>query len=159
MASPFRPDDDDRNAIPDDAILYRRVDWDRIGGREACPSGQEAKLNTNCFSDYPEVKAIELGYAGACMSVGADLYLIHNGKKPADMLDGYEGYGLAKVSAGSLRGLCKADGTPCPQGIKWSPTEAEPWHCVVFDLSGKRTSAVQKAIVRVALWEIPLIGS
>src|SRR6266498_2009226 len=45
---------DDLAAVPDEAIGYRRVAWDRIGGRERCPVGWVAKLRPNAFSDYPE---------------------------------------------------------------------------------------------------------
>ncbi|MDX8036574.1 hypothetical protein SK803_40815 [Lentzea sp. BCCO 10_0856] len=158
MASPFAPGDDNREVVPDEAILYRRVDWDKIGGKKGCAQGEEAEINGNCFSDYPEAKAIELGYPGACMSVGLGLVLLQKDKKPVDLLDGFDGYGLIRVKAGDLRNLRKLDGSPCPQGIKFSPTGAEPWHCVVFDLSGKRTSAAKKAIAKVASWEVPLIG-
>lgn len=62
---------DDPAGVPDDAILLRRVDWDKIGGRDSCPPGKQAALNGNCFSDYSAAKAREYGFAGPCMSVGS----------------------------------------------------------------------------------------
>jgi hypothetical protein len=61
--------EDDAERIPDSAILYRRVDWDKIGGRDKYPPGATGTLNGNCFTDYPEWRALEMGLPGPCMSV------------------------------------------------------------------------------------------
>lgn len=92
------------------------------------------------------------------MSVGVSLILESLGHSPDRMLEGYPEYGLLRVMAADLRSLKRGDGTPCPQGIMMSPTPDEPWHAVVFDLSGKRTSAGNAAIAKVAAWEVPLVG-
>lgn len=85
------------------------------------------------------------------------------GKKPRDLLAEWgENYGIAKFTAGQVRQLVRADpgSTPCPQGVMASPTDAEPWHGVVFDLSGaERRSPVCKRIAVCAEWEIPLTHS
>jgi hypothetical protein len=149
---------DDVDAIPDETLLYRRVDWDKIGGREKAQVGVPATINGNCFRDYPDAKAREKGLPGPCMSVGAGNVIEQRTKKPSVMLDGYEGYGLALVRAGDLRNLRKADGTPCPQGVMWCPTDDEPWHSVIFDIEIRpRVSSVCKKIAQAASWEIPLI--
>lgn len=148
---------DDLEAVPDDALLYRRVDWDKVGGRQRTAPGEIPDLNANCFTDYPEARARELGYPGPCMSVGVSVVLAVKGYSPEDLLKGYEGYGLARVTAGDLRRLQRLDGTPCPQGIMLVPTEVEPWHGVVFDqVRRPRQKPVSKAIARVGAWEIPL---
>jgi hypothetical protein len=95
------------------------------------------------------------------MSVGVSTVLAEEGLSPEKMLEGYPGYGLAYFSAGDVRRLTKADGTtPCPQGVMLAPTEAEPWHGVVFDLSGtRRGKAAKNAIARIATWLVPLINN
>lgn len=148
---------DDRNGVPDDALLYRRVSWGSIGGR--CPPGQLAELSGNCFRDYPDAQARALGYPGPCMSVGVGTVLQARGLQPEAMLVGHAGYGLAVVRAGDLRRLCRFDGTACEQGVMLSPTDEEPWHGVVFDKSGSaRSKAVAVAVQRKAEWHVPLIG-
>jgi hypothetical protein len=149
---------DNDAAVPNEAILYRRVDWDKIGGRDRCEPGEAGRLNGNCFTDYSREKALELGYSEPCMSVGISTVLKELGLTPDKMLEGYEEYGLAQVSAAALRNLTRADGSPCPQGIMLVETEEEPWHGVVFDLTNRpRKTSVCKAIARVATWTIPLL--
>ena len=160
MSGQLIPFVDDQDGIPDDTVLYRRVSWDRIGGRQSCPSGEQARLSGNCFRDYPEDKAREMGYPGPCMSVGAETIFRQLGVDPRVMISGYEGYGLAAVTAGDLRGLIRSSGAACPQGVMLRGTVEEPWHAVVFDLggSGKRPAAVCDAISRQAYWVIPLVN-
>jgi hypothetical protein len=150
---------DDAIAVPDDAILYRRVVWGKIGGREKCPRGEVASLNGNCFTDWPPDAAAREGFAGPCMSVGVGTVLDNLGYTPDRILDGYPECGLACVTAGALRSLTKADGTSCPQGVMLAPTEKEPWHGVVFDrTSERRGGAARNAIAQLAEWVIPLIN-
>jgi hypothetical protein len=150
---------DDQVGVPDEALLYRRVDWDKIGGRSRCPVGETGKINGNCFTDYPLDRATAMGYPGPCMSVGVDVVLKEHGQKAAKLLEKCEGYGLACVTAGDLRRLTRPDGSPCPQGVMLSPTEVEPWHGVVFDITdGQRKTSVCKAIARIAKWAIPLVN-
>jgi hypothetical protein len=156
----IRPEDDPE-AVPDTAMLYRRVAWDKIGGRSRCPLGEVGRLNANCFTDWPPDAAAEAGFLRPCMSVGVSTVLERLGYSPEKMLEDYPDYGLACVTAGVLRSLTKADGiTPCPQGIMLAPTEKEPWHGVVFDLTSERRSgAAKSAIVAAAKWVIPLLNS
>ena len=150
---------DDPEAVPDEAFLYRRVDWDRIGGRAACPAGEVARLSGNAFSDYPNAVARSMGYPGACMSVGLGPLLLVAGVGPSQLIEGHEGYGVARIRVGDLRRLTRSTGAPCPQGVMAWPTPAEPWHCVVFELAdGERKKAVRAAIAQVAEWEIPLVN-
>jgi hypothetical protein len=151
---------DDRAGIPDDTVLYRRITWNFLGGREKYPPGAEARLNGNCFRDYKEEKARALGYPGACMSVGAHTVFQQLGIDPKVMISGpYEGYGLAAVTAQDLRNLVRSNGMACPQGVMLRPTEEEPWHAVVFDLGGgERRPPVCNAICDKARWVVPLIN-
>ena len=149
---------DDPVGVPDDAILYRRVDWDKIGGQAKYAVGEVGRLNANAFTDYDAARAATFGYSGPCMSVGTSIVLAKLGKGPEALLEGFPGYGLARMRAGDLRHLVRGDHTACPQGIMLAPTEAEPWHAVVFDLAGgKRSTSAAKAISRVADWEIELV--
>jgi hypothetical protein len=150
---------DEVETIPDETVLYRRVDWNKIGGMERSPKGVEAGLNDNCFTDWSEVNARQVGMPGPCMSVGLSTILELHGKTPAAMIEDRPGDGVARMTAGALRALKRADGSPCPQGIMLCPTEREPWHGVVFDLTSRpRGGAVRKAVARIAMWEIPLIN-
>ncbi len=155
---PFEAFVDDLDQLPPDAILYRRVSWGVIGGERKCAPGAPASLSSNVFADYPEVKAREMRYPGPCMSVALSTVLADRGLGPAAVLVRYPGYGLTRLRAWDLRDLRKADGTPCPQGLMLAPTPEEPWHCVVYDpIERPRKGAVQKAILRVATWEVPLV--
>jgi hypothetical protein len=153
--------EDDVEAVPDEAILYRRIVWNKIGGRERCAVGATASLNDNCFTDWPADKALEEGFPGPCMSVGVSTVLASLGYTPDKMVENYPECGLACMSAGDLRNLTKMDKSqsPCPQGMMLAATDAEPWHGVVFDLAGgQRGAAARKAILRVARWVIPLVN-
>jgi hypothetical protein len=105
--------EDDAEAVPDDALLYRRVVWSKIGGREHCPAGHVGKLNSNCFTDWPADKALEEGLPGPCMSVGISSELERLGFTAEKMLENYPECGLACVSAGDLRKLARADANGC----------------------------------------------
>jgi hypothetical protein len=160
MNPKIRVFEDDRANIPDEVILYRRVDWDKIGGRDRCPRGQSGKLNGNSFTDYPADKAWSMGYPGPCMSVGVGTVLESYGYEPIKLLEGFDNYGLARIAAGELRKLTRINGDSCPQGIMLVPTKTEPWHGVVFDLLERpRIKPVCKVISQIALWEIPLINA
>jgi hypothetical protein len=150
----------DDPAIPDDTFVYRRVGWDHVGGQARFAIGQTASLSANAFRDYPMSKAEELGFAGPCMSVGLGHVIAEAGVSPAEaMLSGYTGYGLSACLVGTLRSLTRLDGTGCVQGLLCAPTESEPWHGVVFDVTGVRKEAVSKAIVRASTWVVPLVRS
>jgi hypothetical protein len=149
---------DDVDGVPDDTILYRRVAWDKIGGRARSAKGVPARLNSNCFTDWSEEKARSVGLPGPCMSIGVSIVLDRLGIPSEDLLEDPE-QGLAYMTAGQVRHLVKGDGTPCPQGVMLCPTEREPWHGVVFDVNIRpRTDAVRKSVARVAAWSIPLIN-
>lgn len=150
---------DDVDSVPDDVMIYRRVDWDKVGGKDRTPKGREATINGNCFTDYPDAKARQLGLPGACMSVGIGPVIEAYGYTPVVMLENYGGYGLAWLRVGDLRRLTRLNGEPCPQGIMPCPTEREPWHGVVFDKARRpRQKPVCKAIASVAEWHIALIN-
>jgi len=147
----------DEPRFNEDSILYRRVGWDAIGGRDRVPPGEIASFNGNSFSDYPETKAREMGYPGPCMSVASAEVLTVNGSGPERLVDGFNGYGLVSLRVGDLRNLTRVNGQPCPQGVMLVPEDGQPWHAVVFCLSGhQRTKPIKEAIRAIAEWVIPL---
>jgi hypothetical protein len=152
---------DDPIGVPDGEVLLRRVAFDSIGGNRPAMNGQVAELSENAFRDYSSEKAAEMGFDGPCMSIGILSVLISEGRTAADWRDDWgKSYGIARFTAGQVRQLVLVDAakTPCPQGVMASPTDAEPWHGVVFDLSGvRRKASVCKRIKVCAEWEVPLI--
>ena len=149
---------DDRDAIPDDEVLFRRVSWQGIGGRERVPEGETARLTGNAFNDYSTEAAANRGYPGPCMSVAVRSILLANDEGPQTELEGHPDAGIAWIRAGDLRALTRRSGEPCPQGIMLAPEAGRPWHAVVFDLSGtRRGNPVKDAVSGVAQWEIPLV--
>jgi hypothetical protein len=151
---------DQLDVIPNDAVLLRRVDWDKVGGVDRFAGSLTPELIGNCFTDYDPVKARAMGYPGACMSVHIFAALGPEGL--AGQIQRYPDYGFARLIARDLRELRRVDGTPCPQGIMARPTEDDPSHAVVFDLErmgeSKRAAGVAKRIAAIADWEVPLIG-
>lgn len=160
MGDEYESLEDDPEAIPNDVIVYRRVSWEKLGGRDACPRGDTAKLSGNAFTDYPAEKALEMGFPGPCMSVDVSTVLSARGLTPDHVLRDLSGFGLAGVRAGDLRDLRRKNGDPCPQGIMPAPTPAEPWHAVVFGagLMKKRSGGENRAIADVAFWVLPLVN-
>jgi hypothetical protein len=125
-ASPF----DDEPAIAADERLYRRIfpdwiDWTKID------AGGLPRIKRAAFQDYSAKRAVELGYPGACMSVGLGSVLAGHGREPLAMLEkvGQE-YGLASLTAAEVRAR--------DQGVMAWPTEEEPWHAVVFSRLGPK---------------------
>lgn len=148
---------DDPTRVPPGDVLYRRVSWNLIGGRERCPVGEVARLSGNAFSDYSADLAREHGYPGPCMSVAVGSILKSEGVAPEDLLKGFPDFGLAMFRVDDARGLQRKNGDPCPQGVMLAPEENEPWHAVVFDVSGvQRKSPVKDMLASKAEWVIPL---
>ena len=145
-------------AIPDDAVLLRRVTWNQGGGIDKYNVGQTFELTVNCFRDQREDVAAAYGLGGPCMSVGYASILKELGFRTSRMVKDFDGFGLVSLEVGHLRNLATASGTPVPQGVMLCPTEAEPWHAVVFDINGpKRSNQACKAIIHKATWEIELV--
>jgi hypothetical protein len=146
---------DDIDNIANDTVLFRRiyphfVQWDGIA--------QDAKppLPSQGFQDYPAQKAREeFNLPGACMSVAVEHLLAGAGYNPEKMIEDYDGYGIAAITAGTMRSLQGPPGTNWAQGVMCNPTVEEPWHAVVFCTNGgKKTNGIQNAIVKHATWVI-----
>jgi len=147
---------DDVVAVPDDAVVFRRVFPDFVDWSVVDDAGRP-RLTGGAFQDYSESVARErYGLPGACMSVGVAAILSASHEAPEKMLEGYSSeYGLARLRAGDLRTLSKADESSAAQGVMLNATDAEPWHAVVFSkVSTKKNKTIQAAIAAVAVWEI-----
>lgn len=150
---------DDPDGVPDSSILYRRVGWEMVGGRNRYAPGAKLELRENHFTDYSEEAARNLGYPRRCMSVGVDHVLRQHDQLPEKMLEGCPHLGLVAILAGDLRNLVRLDGTACPQGVMLAPTKDEPWHTVVFDLSDPtRKKSAARSIASKATWVVPLVN-
>jgi len=77
------------------------------------------------------------------MSVTLADLVRESGQDAASILAGFDGYGLALVTAGLARSL--------DQGVRRDPTADEPAHAEVF---GEKTKKVRKAFAKAATWVI-----
>lgn len=124
--SDFQDDD----AIPDDAILWRRVPpywvtYDENLGRER-PSSQ-------AFQDHRD---------GSPMSV----FLADDCNGPDEALEGNEGFLLVEFTAGDVRGLDPR------QGVVRDPLPDQPAHAHVC---GRKTGSVKSTLAKdLATWVV-----
>jgi len=89
------------------------------------------------------------------MSVAVEDLVTDEGRKPADLVAEFPGYGLAAVTAGELRTLKGPASADWEQGVMWDPTGTEPWHAVVYCQSGaKKSKGIERAIAQLANWKI-----
>jgi len=146
----LRPLVDDPEEIPDDTTIFRRVLSDWVDWSSGQP-----RAKSIAFQDYPKDAAARRGLNGFCMSVGRG-GRVHD---PALMVPDYDpAAGVTWFLAQELRELRNAAGGPIPQGLMPDPTEAEPWHAVVFSLDGRRkTGAMQSAMALLVRgrWAVP----
>lgn len=69
--------------------------------------------------------------------------VVASGREPVDVLAGYQGFGLASLTAGLAR--------RCSQGVARDPLPDEPAHAVVL---GDKTGAVRKRFARDCYWVV-----
>lgn len=142
------PYEDEPDAIPDEAVLFRRVAPDFIAWEQVDEHGVPA-FRSGAFQDYPEERARELGYPGPAMSVHLADILEQLGKSPEEFLapHGPE-FGLVCFPAGTLRAH--------DMGVQRRATDDDPSHAVVFATTrGKRNRAQQKRTRESAQWVVP----
>ncbi len=139
----FEPYEDEPEAIPDDAVLYRRVHPNYVDVDE----DGTLKVQSGAFQDASAEWAHEHGYPGPAMSVHLRSVLKSEGKHPSSVLEGLLGFGLVRLRAGDLRDH--------GMGIQRRPTEDDPSHAVVFAIDrSKRSGGQQKRTRDAAEWEI-----
>ena len=121
----------DDTSIPDDAELWRRI----------CPrwvvpddNGGGLRVSSAAFDNSND---------GSPTSVLLAEIVEATDRAPSDVLTGFEGYGLAAVTAGQARG--------CQQGVARDPLPEEPAHAFVF---GKKTKRAKRCLAKKAKWVI-----
>lgn len=136
------PYEDESEAIPDDAVLLRRVAPEFIDMDDLDEEGRP-RLSSAAFQDYQESRARELGYPGPAMSVHLASVLDESGKSAESVLVGQRpGFGLVRFTAGDVRAHS--------MGVQRRPTEDDPAHAVVFATNRPKRSASQQKRVRDA---------
>lgn len=137
------PYEDEPEAIPDDAVLLRRVPPHYV---EVDETG-EVTVQSGAFQDASADWAHEHGYPGPAMSVHLLSVLMSEGRSPDSVLGGLPSFGLVRLLAGNLR--------QHGMGIQQRPTEDDPSHAVVFAVGRpKRSGGQQKRTRDAAEWEI-----
>jgi hypothetical protein len=139
------PYTDERNSIPGDALLYRRIYNDFIDWNSVDAEGNP-RLTGQAFQDYSLQAAQRLGLPAPCMSVALGFLLEEHGFPPEKVLEDFDHtYGLAVLTAGDARSVY--------QGVMAKPTTDEPWHAIVFSTnSPKKNKTVRSALAEKAQW-------
>lgn len=149
---------DDEDVIPDDDIIYRAIParWINTAG---VPEGSLPEISSQGFQDQPEeVARQEFGLPGACCSVASEGLLRAQSLDLTALLEFFPGYYIAASTAGQVRSLSGANGTPIPQGIMHDPREGRPWHAVVWDKSGKARGKPGRRAFAAACWWVYIPG-
>jgi hypothetical protein len=124
--------------IKDDAALWRRIPpvwfvWD--------DNARGMRVSSAAFSDSEDGSPLSVLLADV---VAATKRTAH------DVLGGFEGYGLASITAGTAR---KNGQGVMPTPIPDTPDEkGEPAHASVF---GKKTQGSRRGMAKAAKWVIP----
>lgn len=132
---------DDEPSIVDGDFLYRCVhpsyiDWDRTLADGPAVSKQ-------VFQDYSSVRALELGYPAPGMSVTLARLLEERGHTFRKLLDLFDdSWGIVELSVRAVRRLEPR------VGITLAPTEAEPWHAMIFSMTQQRLNKRQQDLLR-----------
>jgi hypothetical protein len=92
----------------------------------------------------PSSAAFDNDADGEPMSVVIAEEALAQGRSPAALVVGHEGYGLASVTVGLVRA--------CGQGVTRDPMPDEPAHALVF---GPKPKSVQRRLAKGAVWVIP----
>lgn len=130
MAS--EPSDD--HTIVDGAVLWRRIHPRWVVRAD----DQGNRVSSAAFDNSPD---------GSSTSVLLADIVTETGRSATDVLLGFEGYGLASLTAGAARS--------CHQGVVRDPVEDEPAHAIVF---GNKTRGNRRCLAESAAWAIPIAG-
>lgn len=128
MAGGQSPVPDDPS-IPDDSLAYRRITPHWVHVDELNPAG---RLSSRAFQDHPDA-----------VSVALRIELVARNLGPADLLSGWDGYGVVSLPVAFLR--------ECGLGVVCDPTSGEPWHALVW---GNKSPGTRKKLARAATWII-----
>ena len=122
----------DDTTIANNSHLWRRIhpDWivpdQNVGGQRVSSAAFEDSAN------------------GSPMSVLLAELVRETGRNAGHVLAGFDGYALARITAGHARGG--------HQGVSRNPLPDEPAHAHVF---GRKTGSVKQCLRRHAEWVIP----
>lgn len=132
--------------ISDDDVVFRLVRPDTID------FGPPPLARSHAFQQRSPESAAEYGLGGACFSVALRSVWESEGGSVADLLAKFdESWGIVALPVGGVRNLCRVTGAAQPQGVMLDPTD-EPWHAVVWDLSGtKRSKPAEKALTQLVI--------
>lgn len=123
----------DDAAIHDDAELWRRINPKWVV-RDENRGG--LRVSSAAFDDSPD---------GSPTSVLLTDVVRETGRTEDDVLRGFDGFGLASITAGKARG--------CEQGISRDPpVPGEPAHAYLF---GRKTKSLKRCLARQAEWVVP----
>jgi hypothetical protein len=127
---PERPYIDDRDSIPNEAVLWRWVgpDWWRK------TDDGSFEVSSGAFQDRKESGAASFFLAEE---------VLRSGRRPEDLVHGRSRFGLVELSVAAVR--------DCGLGVCRDPTPDEPAHVLVF---GKKSGAVKNHLKRSCTWLI-----
>ena len=135
----------DDGQISDDTLLVRRVRPQWVHWNETSPSGQWPRISSQNFQDYNQEMAERAGCPAPAMSVAVLAIFRAHRNNDEELLIGYEGYGLALITAGDVRAL--------QQGVTMWPNEDEPWHALVFSKSTRiKSVGTRSRLAEAAVW-------
>ena len=119
-------------SIADAARLWRRIPpWHFVFDGNL----QRWRPSSAAFDNDPD---------GSPMSALLEELVLARGRSPIEALSGFEGYGLAAITAGLARA--------CGQGVAHDPTPQEAAHAVVF---GVKPKSIQRRLAKGSIWVVP----
>jgi len=122
--------EDDPSILNDDELWRRIPPWHVV--EDGNRGGK--RISKAAFEDHPDGSPMSVVLADEVKATGRDAHSI---------VEGYEEFCLASVTAGLARDL--------NQGVMRKPLDDEPAHAEVF---GKKTDGVRKGFAREAVWVI-----
>jgi hypothetical protein len=135
----------DDPSISNDDVVLRLVRPDTID------HGPPPRARSNAFQQQSAEHAARHGLAASCLSVALESEWRETSSKVEDLLVQFNvSYGIVRIPVGKLRALKKLTGEVQPQGVMRAPTADQPWHAVVWDLSGKQTKGTMRALAELA---------
>jgi hypothetical protein len=135
----------DDSTICDDDFVLRLVRPDTID------HGPPARARSNAFQQQSPESAAQHGLAGSCLSVALESVWRERSGRIEDLYAQFDAaYGIVRIPVRELRGLRRISGENQPQGVMRDRTDDQPWHAVVWDVSGKQPRGTMRAFTELA---------
>jgi hypothetical protein len=135
----------DDSSVSDDDFVLRLIRPDTID------FDPPPRARSNAFQQHSEATAAEHGLAASCLSVSLESKWREAGGRVEDLLAQFSSsYGIVRLSVRKVRKLKLLSGEDQPQGVMRDPTSDQPWHAVVWDLSGKQSRGTMRALANLA---------